>query len=223
MKNELSKRIILVCLIALFLALIYIFIGCPMLAFVGDYNALQQYIAQKGVSGFILVGFFIVVQTLSTCIPGTPFYLASGFVVGGFKGALFCDLCATIGNTIAFLLGKIFGKKLLNYLFTEEKIKNVTTMMGDKNPKLIHALFMLLPLPKDTYAWLGYTSGEGLLSWILMTFICRFPHIFVYTFGGQKLLEQQYGILVFGAVFAILVYAIVLLRIKKKSSLHNEQ
>jgi hypothetical protein len=30
-------------------------------------------------------------------------------------------------------------------------------------------------------------------------------------------------ILVFGAVFAILVYAIVLLRIKKKSSLHNEQ
>lgn len=216
MKKELIKKISLVIFIITFLTAVYFLIGKPMLSFVGDHEALEAYINERGIIGWILFVLLIILQTVSTCIPGTPFYLASGYILGGIKGALICDLGATIGNTIAFLLGRKFGKKLLNFLFSKKKMKSVEEYMDDKSPVLIHAMFMLLPLPKDTYAWLGYYSGENVLKWVLITFICRFPHIFVYTFGGAMLLENNYGVIIAGAAFAILVYMIVFLRLKKK-------
>ena len=75
------------------------------------------------------------------------------------KGLL-CDLFATVGNTIAFLIGKRYGRRFLNFMFPEEKIRQVDDIIAKGNPTLIHVLFMFLPLPKDTYAWLGYYSGD---------------------------------------------------------------
>ena len=76
---------------------------------------------------------------------------------------------------------------------------------------------MLLPLPKDTYAWLGYYSEEPLIMWIPLTFIARFPHIFLYTYGGEQLMSNKYMVLILGGAFATLVYAVVLMLLKKKN------
>ncbi len=75
---------------------------------------------------------------------------------------------------------------------------------------------MLLPLPKDTYAWLGYYSGESLIKWIRITFVARFPHIFIYTFGGEMLLADRYGVIIAGAIIATIVYFGVAVYLKKK-------
>jgi len=203
------KRIALVIFIILFLIAVYFCIGQPIITFVNDRDSFQAFIDSRGVLGWVMFCLLIVVQTLSTCIPGTPFYLAAGLILGGFKAALLCDLGATIGNTIAFILGRQFGTKSLYFLFSEEKIRKVEDRIASGKPILIHVLFMLLPLPKDTYAWLGYYSKENLPTWILLTFIFRFPHIFVYTFGGAMILQKNYVILIAGAIFAVLVYAAV--------------
>jgi uncharacterized membrane protein YdjX (TVP38/TMEM64 family) len=159
---------------------------------------------------------FVSVQTLSTCIPGLPFYLAAGYVLGGVRGALLSDLFATIGNTVAFLIGRRYGRSLLCFLFPEEKLVKVEEIIGRGNQTIIHILFMLLPLPKDTYAWLGYYSGESLIKWIIITFVARFPHIFIYTFGGEMLLADRYGVIIAGAIIATIVYFGVAVYLKKK-------
>ena len=187
-----------------------------MIGFLGDADKFQAYIDEKGALAFLIFGIFVTFQTLSTCIPGLPFYLAAGFVLGGFKGALLCDLFATIGNTIAFLIGKKYGRSFLCFLFPEDKLKKVEEIAADGNPVFIHILFMLFPLPKDTYAWLGYISGEKLWLWVIITFIARFPHIFIYTFGGEKLLSNQYGVIIAGAIIAVVVYFVVIVYLKKK-------
>jgi uncharacterized membrane protein YdjX (TVP38/TMEM64 family) len=215
MEKRTIRKLCLAAFIIAFLAAVYFLIGRPMLAFVGDQEALNAYIDERGIVGWLIFIGLIVVQTISTTIPGTPFYLAAGFILGGVKGALVCDLGATIGNTIAFLLGKKFGRTLLDQLFSEERLKSVEEMVGKHNPILIHVAMMLLPLPKDTYAWLGYSSKENLLQWIPITFICRFPHIFVYTFGGAMLLQKNYTVLIIGATFAVLLYAGIMLYIRK--------
>lgn len=215
MKKENLKKIYIVVFIIAFLVAVYFNIGRPMLSFVNDHDALQAYISQKGLLGWLIFGALIVIQTLSTCIPGTPFYLAAGFVVGGIKGALICDISATIGNTIAFLLGKRFSKNLLYSIFPSDKLDKIEKQIASKNPVLIHAMFMLLPLPKDTYAWLGYYSKESVFMWIPITFICRFPHIFIYAFGGAMLLERNYGVIIAGATFAVLVYLVLMIKLKK--------
>ena len=184
MKKSVYRTVITITFIGLFLLLVYLIIGRPMISFLGDAGKLQAYIDDKGILAYLVFGVFVTIQTLSTCIPGLPFYLAAGLVLGGIKGALLCDLFATIGNTIAFIIGRRHGRNFLCFLFPEDKLINVEEMIDQGNPIVLHILFMLLPLPKDTYAWLGYYSGENLAKWLLITFVARFPHIFLYTFGG---------------------------------------
>ncbi len=214
---------LMIAFIAAFLAAVYFFIGRPMIRLVGDPQALSEYIDNYGIKGFIIFAGLVTVQTMSTCIPGTPFYLASGYVMGGVKAALLCDLAATIGNTIAFLLGRKFGDRLLKFMFSEEKIASINAYIKKGNPKLIHIMFMLLPLPKDTYAWFGYYSEENLITFMIITFIARFPHIFLYTFGGSMLVEKQYGVLIIGATFAVLLYAGLTIYLKKKKSASSKE
>ncbi|WP_029230680.1 TVP38/TMEM64 family protein [Butyrivibrio sp. VCB2006] len=215
MSKSLIKRFLIVIFIILFLIAIYFCIGQPLIAFVNDRDSFQSFIESRGILGWVMFCLLIVVQTLSTCIPGTPFYLAAGLLLGGFKGALICDLGATIGNTIAFVIGRHFGSKLLYFLFSEEKIKKVESRISTQEPMLVHMLFMLLPLPKDTYAWVGYHSKEKVGTWILLTFICRFPHIFIYTFGGAMILEKNYAVLIAGGSFAVLVYVVLMIYLRK--------
>jgi uncharacterized membrane protein YdjX (TVP38/TMEM64 family) len=196
--------------------LLYLFIGRPMIKFVGDPDKLKQYVAEQGVLGLLIFGIFIFIQTLSTCIPGLPFYLAAGYVWGGLKGAVICDVFATLANSLAFLIGRRFGRDFLLYLFPEDKLIKVEDFIKRGKPMLIHILFMLLPLPKDTYAYLGYYSEEKLIVWILLTLVFRFPHIFLYTYGGAMLISNQYSLLVLGAVIAIIVYVVAALFVKKE-------
>lgn len=218
MKQSIWRTIITIALVGVFLALVYFVIGRPMIANLGDPGKLQAYVDRKGVVALLIFGLFVAVQTVSNCIPGMPFYLAAGYVLGGVKGALLCDLFATIGNTIAFLIGKRYGRSFLCFLFPEDKLKKVEDMIEEGNPIFIHIMFMLLPLPKDTYAWLGYYSGENLIQWFLITFIARFPHIFIYTYGGEKLVSNQYGVIVAGGVIATIVYVFVVIYLKKRKS-----
>lgn len=222
MRKKRVKRLAIVAFIIAFLVAMYFCIGIPMLAFVNDHDSLSRYVNERGIYGWIYFGALIVVQTMSTCIPGTPFYMASGFVLGGLKGALLCDLCATIGNTIAFLLGRKYGKNLLLQLFSKEKLDKVEQYIDEKNPVIIHILFMLLPLPKDLYAWLGYYSKEPLLKWFIITFICRFPHIFLYCFGGSLLLQKNYWVIICGGAFAVLVYGVLMIYLKKTKSTSSD-
>ena len=222
MKRNTARTIVTIVIIGLFLVLVYFLIGRPMVAYLGDAGKLQAYIDDKGAAALIVFGLFITVQTLSTCIPGLPFYLAAGYVLGGVKGALLCDLFATIGNTIAFLIGRRSGRDFLCFLFPEDKLKKVEEIADNGNPTFIHVLFMLLPLPKDTYAWLGYYSREPLIKWIIITFVARFPHIFIYTFGGEKLLSNQYGVIIAGAAIAAVVYLFAVVYLKRKRRKNTE-
>ncbi len=216
MKKGVIRTTITIVLVIVFMILLYLFIGRPMISFLGDPEKLQQYVEDQGMLGLLIFGIFIFIQTLSTCIPGLPFYLAAGYVWGGLKGAVICDVFATLANSLAFLIGRRFGRDFLLYLFPEDKLIKVEDFIKRGKPMLIHILFMLLPLPKDTYAYLGYYSEEKLIVWILLTLVFRFPHIFLYTYGGAMLISNQYSLLVLGAVIAIIVYVVAALFVKKE-------
>ncbi|MCR5102762.1 MAG: VTT domain-containing protein [Butyrivibrio sp.] len=215
MKKSFLRTSLVLFFMIIFFLLVYFFIGRPLISFVGDPDALQKYIEEKGILGYLVFGIFVIIQTASNCIPGLPFYLAAGYLVGGLKGAIICDFFATIGNCIAFIIGRKYGRNFLTYLFPEDKLEYVESIIQKGNPKLIHIIFMFLPLPKDTYAWLGYYSGENLAEWFIITFIARFPSIILYTYGGEKIMSNQYAILIIGGIFAALVYVVAAVYVKK--------
>lgn len=214
-RKDLLRRVLIIIFIAAFFLVVYLTIGRPMLRFVGDSDRLKAYIESKGIKGIIIFTCLVAVQTASSCIPGTPFYMGAGYALGGLKGAIICDIGATIGNTFAFLMGRLFGRKLLENLFSQKQIESVDQYVHKGNPRLIHVMFMLLPLPKDIYSWFGYYSEENVLTWILITFVMRFPNIFLYSFGGNQIQQQQYGVLIIGTTLAVLFYVFIFFKMKK--------
>ncbi|WP_408071246.1 TVP38/TMEM64 family protein [Butyrivibrio sp. JL13D10] len=214
-RKDLFRRIIIILFILAFFLTVYLLIGRPMLKFVGDTDKLKTYIESKGIRGIMIFCCLVAVQTASSCIPGTPFYMGAGYALGGLKGAILCDAGATLGNTFAFLMGRKFGRKLLENLFSEKQIQSVDQYVKKGNPRLIHVMFMLLPLPKDIYSWFGYYSEENVLTWIIITFVMRFPNIFLYSLGGNKIQQQQYGVLIIGTAAAVLFYVVIFFRMKK--------
>ncbi len=221
-KKKIVKAVLLVLFIILFFAVFYFLIGRPIIAFIGEPEKFAAYIEEKGMKGYAVFAAFVAVQAFSNCIPGMPFYLSSGYVLGGFKAALLCDLGSTIGNTVAFLIGRKYGKKLLTELFSEKKIASVEKYIDERNPKLIHFLFMLLSLPKDTYAWFGYYSKETVLEWIIITFVARLPHILIYTTAGSRLTNHEFWPFILGALFTTTSFVIMFFVLKRKNKRDSE-
>ena len=156
MKKETVRTTVTLFLIAIFMLLLYVFVGRPMIGFVKDPEALDAFVQSKGTAGLLVFGFFVLIQTMSSCIPGLPFYLASGYLLGGFKGALLCDTFATLGNTAAFLIGKKFGRDFLLYLFPEDKLVHVENIIKKRKAK-DHSYFIHATAPSQGYiclAWL---------------------------------------------------------------------
>ena len=79
MKRNVLRTIISLALIGIFLVLVYLIIGRPMVEYLGDSQKLQAFVDEKGAEAFLIFGLFITIQTLSTCIPGLSFYLAAGY------------------------------------------------------------------------------------------------------------------------------------------------
>ncbi|WP_022764624.1 TVP38/TMEM64 family protein [Butyrivibrio sp. XPD2006] len=217
MKNS-KFKILPICILLGFLVCIYVFIGRPMIAFVSDIESFKSYIDSKGIAGILTFGALVFFQTFSTCIPGLPFYLAAGAVWGGLKAALICDLFASLANTLAFIFSEKIGRKVLCYLCPEDKIEYVEKLAEGHNPVLTHIIFMFLPLPKDNYAWLGYYTKESISKWFIITFTMRFAQIFIYTLGAEKAVNNQYGLIAAGWVFAVLVYVGAFIYLRKKKN-----
>ncbi|WP_034442076.1 hypothetical protein [Butyrivibrio sp. AE2032] len=118
-KNN-KRRILIVCFVAFFLLGIYFLIGKPMIAFVDDADGFQEYVKSRGIFGLLVFGFFVFLQTLSNCIPGLPFYLAAGAAFGGIKGAIICDIFATMAKHNCIPLGKEIWKRFFASAFSQK-------------------------------------------------------------------------------------------------------
>lgn len=129
--------------------------------FDGEFNSvesLQMYIGKYGAFGPVFLIVFQVAQVIFPVLPGL-FGCAVGSVMFGPAVGFLCNYVGIAGGSIlAFILGRKFGKPLIEMLFPSDKYSK-WSLWASKSRSYTAFLFMamLLPLFPDDY--LCYLTG----------------------------------------------------------------
>lgn len=130
---------------------------------------------------------FILIYTISTVafIPGSVLTLGAGILFGIIKGSIYVFLGATIGATLAFLVGRYLARNwIAKKIATNQKFKAIDQAIGREGLKivLLTRLSPIFPFNLLNYG-LGIT-GVSLKDYILAS-VGMIPGTIMYVYIGS--------------------------------------
>ena len=200
-KNKI-KKIILFAVLFIFMGLISIFIGIPLVNYASQPEKFRLLVENLGFWGYLLYLSMQIFQVVFALIPGEPFEILAGFSFGSFTGTILCLLGSVIGSSIVFLLTKKLGKRFVEIFFSIDKI-NSLKILNDKTKMyfLTFLLFFIPGTPKDLLTYVAGLTPIKFLPYIIISTVAKIPAILTSTLGGNAIGEKDY-------IFAIIIFAI---------------
>lgn len=220
-EKERKKRILIIAATLILLVLIA-FVGRAMVRFVESPANLETDIEDRGIAGLFVFCLLVIVQTMSAFIPGGPFMMAAGYVLGAWQGALLYDAAACCGTLLAFMLAARFSDEVFEAFFPKKKHDEIEWLKKLRDSDAFCFLIFLLPAaPKDLMTYLVGSTGRNKWRWTGMAFGARFPVIFLSTYSGASLGQKDY--LMFAVMMAVTAAAygsgtIIYRKMKKKKT-----
>lgn len=173
------------------------------LVVVARLTGLSEYVSLDGLNrlrGWVLAFgpiaplIFILLYAVATVafLPGTPLSLLAGLVFGPVLGTLWIVIGATIGATLAFLVGRYAARDLVaGWTANNERIRKLDEGVEKQGWRmlLITRLVPLFPFNLQNYAY-GLTK-IGLLTYVGLTAVCIIPGAAVYAFAGGALANAR--------------------------------
>jgi uncharacterized membrane protein YdjX (TVP38/TMEM64 family)/Fe-S oxidoreductase len=169
---------------------------------------IQAFIRESGVLAPLI---YMLIYSIapSLFLPGLPLTIAGGILFGPFWGVVYTITGATIGSSLAFLVGRYMARD-----WVETKLKNPRWLKLDSEVERhgwkIVAFTRLIPL--FPFNLLNYAFGLtkiGFLPYVLTSFICMLPACIAYIVFSSSLPGLFQGKfpagLVIGAVLIVLV------------------
>jgi uncharacterized membrane protein YdjX (TVP38/TMEM64 family) len=154
-------------------------------------NSLRDWILSFGPLAPII---FILLYAVATVafLPGTPLSLLAGLVFGPVLGTLWIVIGATIGATLAFLVGRYAARDLVEgWTANNERVRKLDEGVEKQGWRmlLITRLVPVFPFNLQNYAY-GLTKIK-LLTYVGLTSVCIIPGAAVYAFAGGSLANAR--------------------------------
>ena len=190
-------------------------------------NDLSPLEVVQSLLGFLAQGLwgpliYILLYTFRPLIlfPSTLLTLASGFVFGPVLGVLYTIIASNISSTVAYFVGRYFGKDLLQDDGTDSLVQRYARRMRESSFETV-MLMRFIFLPYDAVSYLAGFLRINYWSFIFATALGSIPGTIAFIGFGASI-ESFTGALpnlnpvTFGISFAILIVSLILSRIFKK-------
>lgn len=189
----------------------------PLVSFASNPEILRVWMQDLGIWGILIFGIFNFLQVVFAVIPGGPFELAAGYILGVVPGTLLCDITMTISSVVVFLLVRKFGIRFVELFVSRRQIENMGFLKDNQKVQSVLFFIFLLPgTPKDVVTYLAGLTNLSLKSWIFICFVGRFPAILLTALGGSALGNAKYGIVAVVIVVFAVAYLAVLCEFRLK-------
>lgn len=158
---------------------------------------------------------FVVIQVLQVIIlplPAVVCYVPGSIIFGRFLATVLASLGVVIGSVISYFIGKVFGRKVVDWIAGKETTEKYTAYIG-KRGKLIFVLMQILPFfPDDLLCMVAGLSGIGFPFFLLTIVIVRPLIIAAYCYLGSGTIIpfEGWGIAVWIVIFALCIALAVL-------------
>lgn len=167
---------------------------------------------------------FVLLQLLQVTfipLPSTVTIIAGTLVYGPLQASLLSLAGILLGSMLAFLLGKVFGKKLVVFMVGEKTCEKWVNFLS--NAKYSFFVMMLLPIFPDDVLCL--VAGLTKMSWTFFTvtnLIARPIGIFTVSYFGSGHLIPYHGWgLIVWAILIVLIIAVLILSYKYQKQIEN--
>lgn len=219
-----KKRFKIIATIAFFL----LFVGLVVFAFSGENfvilkelfragttkEEVREALDGLGIRAYLAVGVLSMLQVVLAFVPAEPIQVMSGISFGLWKGSLVCLSGLFVGNTLVYVLYKIYGARLGEYF---EKNAEFDFETASRSPKIAMIVILLYVLPAIPYGLICFFTASLNIKYpkyIILTTIGAIPSIFLDVGVGHLALAASWAFAI--VVFAVLVVLLLLLYKYKK-------
>ena len=193
--EEQQKKLAIISLVvaAVFMALVIIFVGVPLVRFISEPERFRQWVAKYGFWGKAAFVGMEVIKVVIAVIPGEPFELAAGYAFGTWMGLLLCTIGITIGSMIVFYLVRKFGMSIVRIFFKQEKIDKMRFLRESRRRDVSLAIIYMIPgTPKDAINYYAGLTGIKLRVWVFICSVGRIPAVVTSTISGDAIGQKKY-------------------------------
>ncbi|MBQ9781970.1 MAG: TVP38/TMEM64 family protein [Clostridia bacterium] len=209
LKNEKLYKSLFMCNVTTFV-IVFIFL---LLNFFGvfenlsDLEKVKSVILNSGASGIIICILLQLLQVVILPAPGWIFYLATTSIYGVFWGFVISYLCTVVGSIIAFSIGRIFGRKMVEWCIGKEDTEKYSNLLNKKD-KFPFIMMQLLPFFPDDI--LCMVAGLSSMSYTFLTLtlilVKPFYILAVCLLGNANLLSfSGAGIFIWIGIFLVVI------------------
>ena len=205
--------------------LLAVVVGCYILYFktglserFENFEALKKFILDSGFWGVAIFIGLTVFQVVVLPIPEAVTILLGVAIYGATWSFVLSVIGTMIGSLISFMLGKVFGRKLCNWMFGKDNTEKYARILNEKGRFLFIIMLLFPAFPDDMLCMIaGITS----MSYAYFTVIClvtRPVMIGLTAYLGSGVIPfSGWGIPVWVALFCLLfVVFVVISGIKSK-------
>ena len=190
-----------------------------------DFDAIRAYIRDSGFWGYAIFIGLTIFQVVVLPIPEAVTILLGVAVYGPTVSFILSVVGTVIGAVITFFLGKVFGRRLCNWMFGKENTEKYARILGDKG-RLPFIIMLLFPaFPDDMLCMIAGISNMSYPYFILVVSLTRPVMIGLTAYLGSGIIPfEGRGIAIWVAIACVMFLLFMLAtgikrRIEKRAAL----
>jgi len=134
-----------------------------------DFDAIKQFILDSGGWGFAVFIGLTVFQVVVLPVPAALTILLGVAIYGATVSFILSTIGTVIGSVISFALGKVFGRRLCNWMFGTENTEKYAKLLNDKGRYLFIVMLLFPAFPDDMLCMI---AGITAMSYGYFTVVC---------------------------------------------------
>lgn len=218
-----NKRMKLLAILTLFILMllltVFLFSGenFDLLISMFDKNCTNEQLLEKlgdfGIKGYVTVTVLSLLQVVFTFLPAEPAQVLAGLAFGFPLGVLCCMLGVLLGNTVIYVLFKIFGDGIREFFVKNLDVDLKNSSSAAKVTVIIFILYFLPAIPYGMICFMAASLGMKYRRYILVTLLGAFPSVCIGVGFGHLAGTTSWGVSV--VVFAVIILLLILLMFKR--------
>ena len=173
----------------------------------------REYVASFGAHAVLL---FMLIQFLQVVVLPIPSFVTVGagvLLFGPFLGAIYSCAGIIVGSIIAFLIGRIFGVKVVKWLVGEQMLEKWLEKIKGKDKIVLTFMFLFPFFPDDVLCFVCGITSMSTAFFTIMIIIVRLITVFVSSYSINNSIipyNTWWGILLW-VIFFVLTICLSLL------------
>lgn len=217
----LRTTLVVLLLAALFGAIYLLLVVTGLWENINSVQKLKNFILSLGFwgrSAFVLLQFL---QVTFIPLPSVATVVAGALVYGPAQASLLSLAGILLGSAFAFFLGRVFGRKLVNFMVGKSSSEKWIKFLN--GGKYSFAIMMILPLfPDDLLCLVAGLTDMSWLFFMTTQFIARPLGIYLTSyFSSGKIIPYHGWGLVFWIAFGVFAIVSIILATKYKTQIEN--